>query len=34
MSSEEIREMVLQTMVALLSLGIAVMGVMLMGRWI
>jgi hypothetical protein len=32
--NEEFTEMFLQAMVALLSLGLAVMGVMLMGRWI
>jgi hypothetical protein len=28
------REMVLQTMVALLSMGLAVLSLMLMGRWV
>jgi len=28
------REMVLQTMVALLSMGLAVISLMLMGRWV
>ena len=34
MKNEGTREMVLQTMVALLSLGLAVMSFMLMGRWV
>ena len=32
--NDEGRQMVLQTMVAILSLGLAVMGLMLMGRWV
>lgn len=34
MNSEESREMVLQTMVALLSMGLAVLSFLLMGRWV
>ena len=34
MKNEGTREMVLQTMVALLSLGLAVMSLLLMGRWV
>ena len=34
MKNEGTREMVLQTAVALLSMGLAVLGVMLMGRWV
>ena len=34
MKNEGSREMVLQTMVALLSLGLAVMSLLLMGRWV
>jgi hypothetical protein len=34
MKNEDTRQMVLQTMVALLSLGLAVMSFMLMGRWV
>jgi hypothetical protein len=34
MATEELRQMVLQTTVALLSLGLAVMGLLIMGRWI
>jgi hypothetical protein len=32
--TKEVSEMVLQTMVALLSLGLAVVSLMLMGRWV
>ena len=34
MKNEGTREMVLQTAVALLSLGLAVLSLMLMGRWV
>jgi hypothetical protein len=34
MSTEELRQMVLQTTVALLSLGLAVISMLFMGRWI
>ena len=34
MKHEATREMVLQTMVALLSMGLAVVSLMLMGRWV
>jgi hypothetical protein len=34
MKNEGTRQMVLQTTVALLSLGLAVMSLMLMGRWV
>ena len=34
MKNETAREMVLQTMVALLSMGLAVLSLMLMGRWV
>jgi hypothetical protein len=34
MKDEGTREMVLQTTVALLAMGLAVLTVMLMGRWI
>ena len=34
MRNEGTREMVLQTMVALLSMGLAVLGLMLMGPWV
>ena len=34
MKDEGTREMVLQTTVALLSLGLAVMSFLLMGRWV
>jgi hypothetical protein len=34
MKNESTRQMVLQTTVALLSLGLAVMSFMLMGRWV
>jgi hypothetical protein len=34
MRPEEISEMIFQTLVAILSLGLAVMGLVLMGRWI
>ena len=34
MKNEGTREMVLQTMVALLSLGLAITSFMLMGRWV
>ena len=34
MKNEGTREMVLQTMVALLSMGLAVLSLMLMGRWV
>ena len=34
MKDEGSREMVLQTTVALLSLGLAVMSLLLMGRWV
>lgn len=34
MQNEGTREMVLQTTVALLSLGLAVMSFLLMGRWV
>jgi hypothetical protein len=34
MKNEGTREMVLQTMVALLSLGLAVTSFLLMGRWV
>jgi hypothetical protein len=34
MKNETAREMVLQTMVALLSMGLAVLSVMFMGRWV
>jgi hypothetical protein len=32
--TEELREMIFQTLVALLSLGLTVVSLMLMGRWI
>jgi hypothetical protein len=34
MKNEATREMVLQTMVALLAMGLAVLSLMLMGRWV
>jgi hypothetical protein len=34
MKNEGTRQMVLQTTVALLSLGLAIMSFMLMGRWV
>jgi hypothetical protein len=34
MKDEGTREMVLQTMMALLAMGLAVLSVMLMGRWV
>jgi hypothetical protein len=34
MRNETTREMVLQTMVALLSMGLAIISLMLMGRWV
>jgi hypothetical protein len=34
MNDESTREMVLQTAVALLSMGLAVLSLMLMGRWV
>jgi hypothetical protein len=34
MKNEGAKEMVLQTMVALLSLGLAVVSLLLMGRWV
>jgi hypothetical protein len=34
MRDEGSREMVMQTMMALLSLGLAVLGLMLIGRWV
>jgi len=34
MKDEGTREMVLQTAVALLSMGLAVLSLMLMGRWV
>jgi hypothetical protein len=34
MKNEATREMVLQTMVALLSIGLAVLSLMLMGPWV
>ena len=34
MKNEGTSEMVLQTTVALLSLGLAVLSIMLMGRWV
>jgi hypothetical protein len=34
MKDEATREMVLQTMVALLSMGLAALSLMLMGRWV
>ena len=34
MQNETNREMVLQTAVALLSMGLAVLSLMLMGRWV
>jgi len=34
MKDESTREMVLQTVVALLSMGLAVFSVMFMGRWV
>ncbi len=34
MKNELTREMVLQTMVALLSMGLAVLSLMFMGRWV
>jgi hypothetical protein len=34
MQSEATREMVLQTIVALLSMGLAVLSLMFMGRWV
>ena len=34
MQNEGAKEMVLQTMVALLSLGLAVVSFLLMGRWV
>jgi hypothetical protein len=34
MKNEGSKEMVLQTTVALLSLGLAVMSLLLMGRWV
>ena len=34
MKNEGASEMVLQTLVALLSLGLAVVSLMLMGRWV
>ncbi len=34
MKNEDTKEMVLQTMVALLSMGLAVLSLMLMGRWV
>jgi hypothetical protein len=34
MKNETAREMVLQTMVALLSMGLAVLSLMFMGRWV
>lgn len=34
MINQEKREMVSQTMVALLALGLAILAVMFMGRWI
>ena len=32
--TKELSEMVLQTMVALLAMGLAVLSLMLMGRWV
>jgi hypothetical protein len=34
MRNEITREMVLQTMVALLSMGLAIVSLMFMGRWV
>jgi hypothetical protein len=34
MKEEGARQMVLQTTVALLSMGLAVLSIMLMGRWV
>jgi hypothetical protein len=34
MKNEATREMVLQTMVALLAMGLTVVSLMLMGRWV
>jgi hypothetical protein len=34
MRNEITREMVLQTMVALLSMGLAIVSLILMGRWV
>jgi hypothetical protein len=34
MNHEESRQMLLQAMVALLSMGLAVFSIMLMGRWV
>ncbi len=34
MKDEATKEMVLQTMVALLSMGLAVLSLMIMGRWV
>jgi hypothetical protein len=34
MKDDTTREMVLQTMVAVLSLGLALLSMMLMGRWV
>lgn len=34
MRDEGTREMVMQTMMALLSLGLTVLGLMLIGRWV
>jgi hypothetical protein len=34
MKSEATREMVLQAMVALLAMGLAVLSLMFMGRWV
>jgi hypothetical protein len=34
MKNEGTKEMVFQTMVALLSMGLAVLSLMLMGRWV